>query len=393
MSASPHEPGSKPTTNVAVFGVINAGKSSLINALTNANERITSPVGGTTRAVEPTVWRDLNAEGSGVAHLIRLVDTPGIEEVDDVELGREAIAAAESADLVLFVIAEDLTDTSLSALNRLRRIGKPMIVALNKVDLLDLEQVEEVADGVRRRLDGIVPESDVIPTAAAPLVREREVQADGSSRLVVRREAPRVSQLEARLVSALIESAEDLRELNEASRSVEELLAGREALKRERRAIAERVADETSIGLALALAVNPIPLVDFLTGSGGLVILVTRVAHAYGESPTRESARALAMELFKGGRKAFWGSVLGVFAGGALKLLPGVGHVAAALTQGASAGYVAYILGRALVDYHENGHDWGEGGLIANLERIATRTDRKALTRGLVDRLKARLGA
>ena len=38
-------------------------------------------------------------------------------------------------------------------------------------------------------------------------------------------------------------------------------------------------------------------------------------------------------------------------AGGAMKVLPGVGHVAGALAQGASAGYLAHVFGRALVDY------------------------------------------
>ena len=74
-----------------------------------------------------------------------------------------------------------------------------------------------------------------------------------------------------------------------------------------------------------------------------------------------------------------------------MKLLPGVGHLAGALTQGASAGYFGHVLGRALVDYLENGHDWGDGGLVAALDRIAARTDRKALTRGLVERIKERL--
>ena len=80
-----------------------------------------------------------------------------------------------------------------------------------------------------------------------------------------------------------------------------------------------------------------------------------------------------------------------VLAGGAMKLLPIAGHLAGALAQGTAAGYLAHVLGRALVDYLENGHDWGDGGLVALLERIAARADRKAITRGLADRLKARL--
>jgi hypothetical protein len=76
-----------------------------------------------------------------------------------------------------------------------------------------------------------------------------------------------------------------------------------------------------------------------------------------------------------------------------MKILPGLGHLAGALAQATAAGYLAHVLGRALVAYYENGHDWGDGGLVAALDRIAATTDRRALTRGLVARLKDRLGA
>lgn len=384
---------SRLSLSVTVFGIVNAGKSSLINALTHQESRPTGPIGGTTREVVALDWREAISEDSGRPFVIRFVDTPGLEEVEGEALGDLALEAAKASDLVLFVLAEDLTETSLNALNALRTVGKPMLVALNKVDLLGSKELEEILSSVRLRLSEIVAEADVLPVAAAPLVHEKVEQSDGTFRTILKRDAPQVAVLEARLVSALVESAEDLRSLANASRSVEALIATREPLKAERRKLAERVADESSVALALAMAVNPLPLVDFLTGPGGLAILVTRVAHAYGESPTRESVSGLVKELLKGGRNVFWGSLLGIFAGGAMKLLPGLGHLTGAITQGASAGYVGHVLGRALVDYHENGHDWGEGGLIADLHRIAASTDRKSLTKGLVDRLKTRLGA
>ena len=379
--------------SVTVFGIVNSGKSSLINALTHQESRLTGPIGGTTREVIAVDWRAAISEDSAQPFVIRFVDTPGLEEVEGEALGALAVEAAKQSDLVLFVLAEDLTETAFNALVVLRTIGKPMLVAINKVDLLGPKELEEILASVRLRLSGIVGEADILPVAAAPLIHEKIEQPDGTYRTVLKRDDPRVAVLEARLVSALVESAEDLRSLADASRSVEALIATRDPLKAERRKLAERMADESSVALALAMAVNPLPLVDFLTGPGGLAILVTRVAHAYGESPTRESVSGLVKELIKGGRKVFWGSMLGIFAGGAMKLLPGLGHLTGAVTQGASAGYVGHVLGRALVDYHENGHDWGEGGLIADLERIAASTDRKSLTKGLVDRLKTRLGA
>ena len=54
--------------------------------------------------------------------------------VGDAARGPVATEAARRADLVLFVAAEDLTDTALAALRELSDIGKPIIVALNKTD-------------------------------------------------------------------------------------------------------------------------------------------------------------------------------------------------------------------------------------------------------------------
>jgi len=436
---------SGPTLDVAVYGIINAGKSSLINALARREVRPAGPIGGTTADVAGVAWRVVNGDqgmatpdgptpqpsptrgegarkgvvandfggasdslpprggglgrgGGDVAganpphtYTVRLIDTPGLEEVADEGRGRLATEAARRADLVLFVLAEDLTATARRALVGLREVGKPIVVALNKMDLLGPEEQGAVLGAVRSGLAGLIPEEDILPIAAAPIVRRRVPLANGAYRSETVRGEPEVGDLEARLIAALSASASDLKALARASAEVERHVLAREGDRVQLRERAERVADETSAALALAMAVNPIPLLDFLAGPGGLAILVRRVADVYGEPMTAEVARGLAGDLIRGGRVVLWGSLAATVAGGAFKLVPGVGHLAGALTQGAAAGYFGHVVGRALVGYLDRGHDWGEGGLVAALDRIAASTDRRALTRGLVDRIKARL--
>lgn len=85
---------------VVIAGAPNTGKSSLFNALLGADRAIVTPVPGTTR--------DLISERLLVnGRLVRLVDSAGLREADDAverEGVRRAEAAAERADLVLFVV-------------------------------------------------------------------------------------------------------------------------------------------------------------------------------------------------------------------------------------------------------------------------------------------------
>ncbi len=376
--------------DIVVYGLVNSGKSSLINALAHQTIRETSPTGGTTTEVVAEAWREILTEIGPYA--VRLIDTPGLGEIDhpDREIG--STEAARHADLIVFVTGEDLTASARSAIVALHAWGKPLLIALNKVDLLGPGEEVLVLESVRRNLEGIIPPEDVLPISAAPIVRRRISGDDGRPRIEVVHGDPEIEAIEARLLEA-IEAAPHLEALANASEEVEEHIRIRDADRARRRERAERVADETSVGLALALAVNPVPLIDFLTGPSGVAILVRRVSGVYEESLDVHAIRKLSSELIRGGRAAMWGSLAGVGIGGALKILPGLGHLAGALTQGSAAGYFGHVLGRALVVYFENGRDWGDAGLNATLDQIAANTDRRALTRGLVERLKAQLSS
>jgi tRNA modification GTPase len=84
---------------VAIIGAPNAGKSSLLNAMAKREVAIVTDIAGTTRDV---LTIELDMEG----YLVRLYDTAGIREADDI-VEREGInrakAAARSADMILYL--------------------------------------------------------------------------------------------------------------------------------------------------------------------------------------------------------------------------------------------------------------------------------------------------
>ena len=124
---------------VAIVGDVNAGKSTLLNALSGDERSIVSDIAGTTRdTIEETVML------SGV--LYRLVDTAGIRETSDYveKKGVErSLLAISRASIVLCVLDSTLPGDMLSALvpEYEARVadGQELIFILNKTDLADVD--------------------------------------------------------------------------------------------------------------------------------------------------------------------------------------------------------------------------------------------------------------
>ena len=116
---------------VAIVGAPNVGKSSLFNALLNANRAIVTAIPGTTR--------DLLTERAEIGGLsLALIDTAGVRETTDV-IEQEGVnrtrGALGVADLVLVVLdrSREITDEDRGILAE--SASKPRVVVLNKSDL------------------------------------------------------------------------------------------------------------------------------------------------------------------------------------------------------------------------------------------------------------------
>ena len=123
---------------VALVGRPNVGKSTLFNALTRTRDALVHDA--------PGVTRDRNY---GVCRLdesrpFALVDTGGIAGVDEGLQGataRQSRAAAEEADLILFIVdgREGASTIDDDILAWLRKVAKPTFLVVNKIDGIDVQ--------------------------------------------------------------------------------------------------------------------------------------------------------------------------------------------------------------------------------------------------------------
>jgi len=157
-------PASHIIARLAVIGRPNVGKSTLINAWLGRERMVVSAKAGTTRdAVDvdmPYVDKSVDRESEGV---VRLVDTAGqrrharisdvIEFVARVK-AQQAFARADAAMLLLDG-NEGVAEQDMRLMGLAQEKGCALLVAVNKVDLLDEEAWKHYADRLDFRMRGL----------------------------------------------------------------------------------------------------------------------------------------------------------------------------------------------------------------------------------------------
>lgn len=118
---------------VAIVGRPNVGKSTFFNRLTETRQAIVDEVSGVTRDRHygKVIWN---------GHEFSIIDTGGyIVNSDDVfeeEIRKQVILAIEESDVVVFLVdvVSGITDLDAIVAEMLRKINKPVVLVVNKVD-------------------------------------------------------------------------------------------------------------------------------------------------------------------------------------------------------------------------------------------------------------------
>ena len=133
--------------HISFFGKRNAGKSSVINAVTGQDLAIVSSVMGTT--TDP-VYKTMELLPLGP---VMVIDTPGID--DEGELGtlrvRKSYQVLNKTDIAILVVDSTIGkgEEELALIHRFHKKKIPYLIVYNKIDLLSNEEIKDLAMSVR----------------------------------------------------------------------------------------------------------------------------------------------------------------------------------------------------------------------------------------------------
>src|SRR5258708_16810885 len=130
-------------SRLVIVGPVNAGKSSLFNALQGRDISQVSPVPGTTR--------EAISEAFGP---FTLIDTPGLGSASEPrhrKVTEEAIGQAYAAILLLDAVG-GVRQSDVELYQQLQRTGTPVIVALNKIDQVPKRNRNAVINDAEHKL-------------------------------------------------------------------------------------------------------------------------------------------------------------------------------------------------------------------------------------------------
>ncbi|WP_426777776.1 YcjF family protein [Lusitaniella coriacea] len=337
---------------VVVFGTGSAGKTSLVNGLIGEMVGEVGAPMGTTQVGETYVMKL-----KGLTREILITDTPGILEAGVAGTERETLARklATEADLLLFVVDNDLRSSEYNPLRMLAEIGKRSLLIFNKTDLYDSRDRETILARLRSRTQGFIAASDVVAVSANP-------QPTRLNTGDIVYPEPDILPLIKRLAAVLRAEGEDLVADNILLQSQRLGAEARRLIDKQRRRQADKIIDRYQWIGAGVIAVTPVPVVDILATAAVNAQMVVEIGKIYGVELDVASGRELALSLGKTLVS------LGVVKGAVQLLSTALQfHVATYLVgkaiQGVTAAYLTRIAGKSFIEYFRHDQDWGDGGI------------------------------
>jgi len=325
---------------IAAFGEVGSGKSALLNALAGETIFAVSAEHGSTDKIAKTGFKNTK---------LVLVDTPGINEAAGELHGKLAEETVRYTDLVLFVVDGDLNRVELDAFTQFSDLHKPIVLVINKADLLGPEQIREITESILRKVGNRIGPDDIVLAASAPRESEREIhKADGTIEIRRFQPKPKIEALEARMLEVLDREGKAIIALNASLFASEVSDRIKELKQHVRGKEVTRLIYYFMLGKALVVGANPVPVFDILAGMASDALMVQRIGAIYGTEFSLKSAQNMVLEILRA-----WGLMAAAeyglhLAADLLRTVTfGTSTVLTAVPQGLAAAWSTYVVGNA----------------------------------------------
>lgn len=348
------------TLEIVAFGSISSGKSSLLNALAGREVFASDLRGGTTLRRSDIEWPGDKR--------VRLVDTPGLGEVDGAEHVKEAANSAENADVVLIVVDGPLRDSEFRLIKVLHRMEKRLLVCLNKSDWYSPEERRLLKEQLSQQTQGMVSPIDVVAVQSSAGYRIRyRVSKDGHETEEVVPLQASLDELSARLVQVVRNDGQQL--------LLENLLMQSRGLLSNAKTRATEALDKKAWGIvdswalgAGTVAAMPFPIVDVAAGVAINTKMVVDLAKVYDQQIDLQSAGLLISKLATNLIGILGTTAVVTAISSLLKTVPGI-QLAGSLVQACVQLLITRWIGAVFIEYFKNEMQEPEGGLAGLAKR------------------------
>ena len=371
---------SRGDLEVVVFGTGSSGKTSLIRALLNEIVGDTGPsMGSTTKSIAYKLHL------KGLDRAIKLIDTPGILEggQDGRPREKDALLKATHADLMIVVVDSDLREAEFEIIKSLAKVGKRLLLVLNKVDLRGIDEEKQLLQLLRTRTMGLIQTNDVISTTASP----QSIPRPGMNPI---QPLPEIDDLVKRLASVLFEDGEELLSDNILLQCRNLGNVGKQILSKQREKLARRCVDRYGWISSGVVVITPLPGVELLGTAAVNAQMVIEVAKIYGIQISKIKAKELAISV---GRTI---TGLGLVQGGVTLIssaitlnLPGL--IVGRAIQSITAAWLTRVAGASFITYFEQNQDWGDGGMQEVVQRQYDLNQREATLNNFINKALKRV--
>ncbi len=323
---------------IALFGEISSGKSSLIKALLPDAEAEVNVAGGTTRELIEHHW------ASPAGDELVITDMPGLNETAG---SQDPLAREEAlrAHIVIYLVDGDLTRSQAEELKALLALDKPCILALNKIDRLNNEQLAQVTSALQEKVN-MLGKAEVVAISTGGKQTAIRVLPDGSEETIEHQLPPTVEALQLAIQRIIDNHSNTLDQLRDSSVFV---LVSRQldsALQAHRSEQAEQLVHSYARKAVVGAIAAITPGTDILI-QGYLASLMVRELSKLYDIPVPKMDMDLLLKLIQQHVRTH-STVLLAIAGNGLKAFPGVGTLAGGALHAVAYGFLFESLGKSV---------------------------------------------